>query len=180
MKKLITILLLLTFYTSSAQVDYKHKVKKGETLFSLSRQYNITIEALKEENLFLRNGLQVGQTLSIPSRRQIVVGLDSIQSKIIAIELNDCEYSRKELQLVEKVLQKTEVSGKIRDKLVENIDSQVSVVNKMAETNQELFNNSQKQNTELQNTVSKQNIRNGVNKFIYFILGVGTSYLILK
>lgn len=178
MKKLI--ILLLFSISAFAQVDFKHKVKKGDTLFGISRQYNITIEALKEENLFLRNGLQVGQTLNIPARRQIVVGLDSIQSKVIAIELNDCEYSKKELKLVEKILQKTEDSGKIRDKLVENVDSQVKTVNKLAEDNQTLFNNCQKQNTELQKTISKQNTRNGVNKFIYFILGVGTSYLLLK
>lgn len=179
MKKLIILLLLSTTLFAQPTV-FKHKVQIGETLFGISRQYNVTIQALKEENLVLKNGLQIGQTLSIPARRQIVVGLDSLQSRVIAIELSDCEFTKKELNLMEKILQKTEDSGKIKDKLVQNVDEQVKTVNKIAETNQELFANCQKQNTELQKNISKQSIRNGVNKFIYFILGVGTSYLLLK
>ena len=179
MKKLI-ILLLFSVTLFAQPTVYKHKVQRGETIFGISRQYNVTIQALKEENLVLKNGLQIGQTLSIPKRRQIVVGLDSIQSRVIAIELTDCEYTKKELNLVEKILQKTEDSGKIKDKLVENVDSQVKTVNKMAETNQELFTNCQKDKDTLQKNLKSKDTRNAINKIIYFVLGVGTSYLLLK
>jgi len=179
MKKLIILLLFSTTLFAQSTV-FKHKVQRGETLFGISRQYNVTIQALKEENLVLKNGLQIGQTLSIPARRQIVVGLDSLQSRIIAIELTDCEFTKKELNLMEKILQKTEDSGKIKDKLVENVSSQVETVNKLAEDNQALFNNCQKDKDILQKNLKSKDIRNGVNKSIYFILGVGTSYLLLK
>lgn len=179
MKKLIILLLLSTTLFAQPTV-FKHKVQRGETLFGISRQYNVTIQALKEENLVLKNGLQIGQTLSIPARRQIVVGLDSLQSRVIAIELSDCEFTKKELSLMEKILQKTEDSGKIKDKLVQNVDEQVKTVNKIAETNQELFTNCQKDKDILQKNLKSKDIRNGVNKFIYFIIGVGTSYLLLK
>ncbi|MBF01388.1 LysM peptidoglycan-binding domain-containing protein [Flavobacterium coralii] len=43
-----------------------HSVKSGETLFSLARQYNTTVEAITEYNKRkLKNGLQAGQRLSI-------------------------------------------------------------------------------------------------------------------
>jgi LysM repeat protein len=44
----------------------KHKVEKQETLYGLSKKYNITVEELKEQNqAILKNGLQIGQVLTI-------------------------------------------------------------------------------------------------------------------
>ena len=43
-----------------------HKVQKQETLYGLSKIYNITVDELKEQNkTVLKNGLQIGQTLTI-------------------------------------------------------------------------------------------------------------------
>ena len=43
-----------------------HKVQKQETLYGLSKVYNITVEELKEQNkTVLKNGLQIGQILTI-------------------------------------------------------------------------------------------------------------------
>ncbi|MBP6557685.1 MAG: LysM peptidoglycan-binding domain-containing protein [Flavobacterium sp.] len=45
-----------------------HLVQPKETLFSLSRQYGVTVEALKEANGdLLKDGLKIGQTIKIPS-----------------------------------------------------------------------------------------------------------------
>ncbi len=46
----------------------QHKVAKRETLYSLSRQYGVTIEALCESNPHIRNGLKVGQIITIPQK----------------------------------------------------------------------------------------------------------------
>jgi LysM repeat protein len=43
-----------------------HKVKKGETLYSLSRDYKVTVEAIIRANDVPRNEIQIGQTLRIP------------------------------------------------------------------------------------------------------------------
>ncbi|MDR9374130.1 MAG: LysM peptidoglycan-binding domain-containing protein [Schleiferiaceae bacterium] len=43
-----------------------HPVKPKETLYSLSRDYGVSISQLKRLNSFLKNGLKVGQTLKIP------------------------------------------------------------------------------------------------------------------
>jgi LysM repeat protein len=43
-----------------------HKVKKGETLYSLSRDYRVTVEAIIRANDVPRNEIQIGQVLRIP------------------------------------------------------------------------------------------------------------------
>ncbi|NNT72503.1 LysM peptidoglycan-binding domain-containing protein [Flavobacterium sp. IMCC34852] len=45
-----------------------HLVQPKETLFSLSRQYGVSVEAIKEANgELLKDGLKIGQTIKIPS-----------------------------------------------------------------------------------------------------------------
>lgn len=44
-----------------------HKVKSGETLYGLSRLYNISVDEIKNANtILMKNSLQAGQTLRIP------------------------------------------------------------------------------------------------------------------
>ena len=50
-----------------------HLVQPKETLFSLSRQYGVTVEAIKSANAeLLKDGLKTGQTIKIPSSSGIV------------------------------------------------------------------------------------------------------------
>jgi LysM repeat protein/ABC-type branched-subunit amino acid transport system substrate-binding protein len=44
-----------------------HKVEKGQTLYSIGRQYGTSIDKLKVLNPELKDGLKVGQNLKIPS-----------------------------------------------------------------------------------------------------------------
>ena len=49
-----------------AQEYIKHKVEPKETLYGLSKKYNVTVDEIKKQNeTILINGLQVGQILSI-------------------------------------------------------------------------------------------------------------------
>ncbi|MCX6172547.1 MAG: LysM peptidoglycan-binding domain-containing protein [Flavobacterium sp.] len=49
-----------------------HIVLQNETLYSISKQYNLTIEALKAANAdLLNNGLKIGQNITIPSSNDI-------------------------------------------------------------------------------------------------------------
>lgn len=44
----------------------KHKVEPKETLYSLSRKYNVSVDEIKHQNeAVLKNGLQIGQILTI-------------------------------------------------------------------------------------------------------------------
>lgn len=46
--------------------QYKHVVKKQETLFGISRKYNCSIDDITAANPGIENGLQIGQYLMIP------------------------------------------------------------------------------------------------------------------
>lgn len=44
----------------------KHKVEPKETLYSLSKKYNVSVDDIKQQNeVLLKNGLQIGQILTI-------------------------------------------------------------------------------------------------------------------
>lgn len=59
--------------TSTGPTSQKgHEVKAGEGLIKLARQYNVPVEALAEANNMSTNtSLKVGQTVTIPSRKQV-------------------------------------------------------------------------------------------------------------
>jgi LysM repeat protein/ABC-type branched-subunit amino acid transport system substrate-binding protein len=50
----------------SGKPYYIHTVKKGETVYSISKAYEITPQDLTKENPSAENGVKVGQSLSIP------------------------------------------------------------------------------------------------------------------
>lgn len=58
--------------TSAPTRQLGYKVKQGDGLIKLARQYNVPVEALAEaNNMSVKSSLRVGQTLTIPSRRQV-------------------------------------------------------------------------------------------------------------
>lgn len=48
-----------------------HKVKSGQTLYSLSRRYGTSVKSIRDENGGLTTGLKVGQTLKIPYGKEV-------------------------------------------------------------------------------------------------------------
>src|SRR5262245_34313352 len=48
-----------------------HRVKSGETLFSIARQYRTTVESLKEWNRLSSNSIRAGQRLTIHAARTV-------------------------------------------------------------------------------------------------------------
>lgn len=81
MKNLLSILIILLFSTSVAfaQPDvvpvevingkqcYVHKVEKGQTAYGISKMYKTTVKAIFENNPAAKQGLDIGQTLYIPT-----------------------------------------------------------------------------------------------------------------
>lgn len=53
--------------------DSTHEVIAKETLFSISRQYNVSVEDLMTANPIVGDGLKVGQVLTIPSGTKVVI-----------------------------------------------------------------------------------------------------------
>ena len=52
-----------------------HQVVAKESLFSIARQYNVSVQDLENGNKeLLQNGLQIGQTIAIPNKRKTLDG----------------------------------------------------------------------------------------------------------
>lgn len=50
-----------------------HTAKPKETLFSISRQYNVPVDAIRAANPELANGLKIGQVIKIPAAGQTTI-----------------------------------------------------------------------------------------------------------
>jgi len=50
------------------KVKKTHEVKRGDSLYSLSKKYGTTVEAIKKLNHLKNEGLQVGQKIKIPKK----------------------------------------------------------------------------------------------------------------
>lgn len=67
-----------TIAVVSREAQTDHTVEAGETLYSLSRKYGVSVEEIKMSNDGLKKGLKLGQVVKIPSVRMI----DSTESSI--------------------------------------------------------------------------------------------------
>lgn len=57
---------------TSSQVITTHKVVKGDTLYNISKRYNVTVDALQNYNGLYGNTIGLGQVLTIPSSTTII------------------------------------------------------------------------------------------------------------
>ena len=57
-----------------------HDVAKGETLYSLARQYGVTVDDIKGANEALANGLKAGQRIRIP----VKAAVEATESQVVA------------------------------------------------------------------------------------------------
>jgi len=63
----------VAFNEASKPTLKKHKVAQSETLFGISRKYDLTVDELIEANPGVEDGLQIGQELIIPSKESLQV-----------------------------------------------------------------------------------------------------------
>ena len=61
--KFVLLLILFSFNNALSQIEKTHVVEKGETLYSISKKFDITIQKLKELNNLDNNTLSVGQRI---------------------------------------------------------------------------------------------------------------------
>ena len=92
MNKLIILLLLLFTVACNAQTNqpadnvtiingkkyYLHVVKKGETLYSIAKQFKVTEKQIAESNFQFNTGLSNGETIKIP----VVKGLNDNEEEV--------------------------------------------------------------------------------------------------
>ncbi len=72
-----------------------HKVKAKETLYGISKQYNVSIESIRENNPFLSEGLKIGQELRIITQQefQVVKNEGTTNAEKESLEENNTTYS---------------------------------------------------------------------------------------
>jgi len=54
-----------TLESKKTQLEYLHTVVKGDTLYSISKRYNISVDDLKKKNRIAENTLSIGQVVEI-------------------------------------------------------------------------------------------------------------------
>lgn len=69
--------------------EEKYTVKSGDSLWTISKKYNITVEELKAANNLSNNLLNVGQVLNIPSKKEPISGEYIIYTVISGDNLYD-------------------------------------------------------------------------------------------
>ena len=65
---------------------YMHHVKQGQTLYSISKAYNVTVEEIEKLNPEVKNGLKAGLVLGIPVRPVQVQKEEEPQPEIVVVE----------------------------------------------------------------------------------------------
>jgi len=59
-------------YPENREDFYAHTVKKGQTVYSLSKKYNVSEEVIYHYNPWAREGIQADQTLWIPRKKEMM------------------------------------------------------------------------------------------------------------
>ncbi len=125
---------------------YIHQVKKGETAYSISRAYNITVEDLTRENPPAVYGVNEGQTLRIPVR--LVTDAKPSQSVPVKREHDETKFIYHSLRPGETVYSLSKAYGVSEDEIVQSnpgIDiNKLSVGTEIAVPKREFMNTQQK------------------------------------
>lgn len=79
--RLIALCLVLTVFPSLSFASVTHKVKKKETLRTLSRTYHVTVPDLKAANNIVNNHIKAGDVLIIPPRTGSSVSADVVPAR---------------------------------------------------------------------------------------------------
>ncbi|MGA1978319.1 MAG: LysM peptidoglycan-binding domain-containing protein [Bacteroidales bacterium] len=93
----------------SGTAYFIHHVKKGETAYSVSKAYGITVEELEKENPQAVNGINEGQTLRISVSE--VTRSDKSKAKTIKTVHDESRYSYHKLQHGETIYSLSKVYG---------------------------------------------------------------------
>ena len=96
---------------------YMHKVKKGETAYSISRAYGITVEELTRENPPVIYGVKEGQILNVP----VIDGQENIekQQSVIKVQRDESRFTYHRLQPGETVYSLSKAFGVSENEIIQ-------------------------------------------------------------
>ena len=72
----------------NGEVMYIHKVKSKETLYSIAKAYNVTIDEIVRKNEQLKGGLKEGSTIYIPSKGSAPEAVSTADAVVKEVEKN--------------------------------------------------------------------------------------------
>ena len=97
---------------------YVHQVKKGETSYSISKAYGITVEDLDKENPPAVYGINVGQTLRIPVK--LVTDSKAEESPQVKRQYDDTKFLYHNLKPGETVYSLSKSYGVSEDEIIQS------------------------------------------------------------
>ena len=71
---LLTLFLHLVFFAPVSEAAIRHKVNKGESLYSIAKKYHVSIEDLKDANTASAKSIKPGDRLIIPAQKKEASG----------------------------------------------------------------------------------------------------------
>ena len=92
-------LLLLTHF-SSTFAEITLKIKEKDTLYSISKQYNIKIDEIKKINNLTTESLKIGQTIKLPVNEKIET--KATDQNLTSEKLADTKTKSEETKVIEK------------------------------------------------------------------------------
>jgi len=102
--------------TISGTAYYIHYVKKGETAYSISRAYGITVDELNRENPPALYGVREGQTLRIPVRD--IPESQPVRQEPVKIRKDESKYIYHRLQPGETIYSLSRMYGVSEDEII--------------------------------------------------------------
>ena len=83
MNRIIIVLAFFSFCFANAQTTTEHIVLEKETIYGISKKYDLTAEQVQAANKSeLENGLKIGQKLNIPDKKTLLLSVNSNTDKI--------------------------------------------------------------------------------------------------
>ncbi len=78
MNRIIIVLAFFSFCFANAQTSIEHIVLEKETIYGISKKYDLTVEQIQGANKFLiLEGLKIGQKLNIPDKKTLAIPLNT-------------------------------------------------------------------------------------------------------
>lgn len=111
-----------------------HVVKTGETWYSLSRKYNVSVDELKTLNSQFNDGLNIGDTLKVKVQNEIKV-TDNLQNKFYVVKPQETMFSlTKQFNISEDELVKLnpELNLGVKEGMVLKLPNAITVKDSLA------------------------------------------------
>lgn len=105
-KRLFCAILMLSVFVSVFAQERQHVVKPGDTLYSLSKKYNVTVEAIQAANPSVEGtNIAAGMTLIIPSEITISNKDEKKKEKTKFFNFKKNEQGKKNVPIAENVVE---------------------------------------------------------------------------